>query len=121
MKRTAWALAGVFLLAFAVFEAVKHGGWTVGALLLGLIGPDLTFLAGIGAPPAERGVLPRRVVPFYNAAHHWAGPVVLLVVFSFVASPAAFTLGLAWLAHIVVDRAFGYGLRTADGRQRATA
>ncbi|GAB3581336.1 DUF4260 family protein [Amycolatopsis endophytica] len=121
MTRVAWALVAAFLLAFAVFEAVKHGGWTVGALVLGLIGPDLTFLAGIGAGPIERGVLPRRVVPFYNAAHHWAPPVVLLVVFSFVASPAAFTLGLAWLAHIAVDRVFGYGLRTAEGRQRAAA
>ncbi|GHE94228.1 membrane protein [Amycolatopsis deserti] len=121
MKRIAWAVAAVFLLAFAVFEVVKHGGWTVGALLLGLIGPDLTFLTGIGAEQVERGVLPRRVVPFYNAAHHWAGPAVLLAVCTFVTSPAAFTLGLAWLAHIAVDRVFGYGLRTADGRQRATA
>jgi hypothetical protein len=121
VKRIAWAVAATFLLAFAVFEAVKYGGWTVGALLLGLIGPDLTFLTGIGAGPIERGVMPRRVVPFYNAAHHWALPVVLLVVFSFVTTPAAFTLGLAWLAHIAVDRAVGYGFRTADGRQRVAA
>ncbi|MDQ0376409.1 DUF4260 family protein [Amycolatopsis thermophila] len=119
MKRIAWAVAAAFLLAFAVFEAVEHGGWTVGAVLLGLIGPDLTFLAGIGAPPAGRGILPRRVVPFYNAAHHWASPVLFLVVFSFV--PNTFPLALAWLAHIAVDRVFGYGLRTADGRQRAAA
>jgi hypothetical protein len=29
-----------------------------------------------------------------------------------------FTFGLAWLAHIALDRALGYGLRTADGWQR---
>ncbi|NIH81730.1 DUF4260 family protein [Amycolatopsis viridis] len=121
MTRIAWALAAAVLLAFAVFEVVQHGGWALGALLLGLIGPDLTFLIGIGAPVVERGALPRPVVPFYNAAHHWAGPAVLLVVFSLVTSPAAFTLGLAWLAHIAVDRVFGYGLRTAEGRQRTAA
>nr|WP_208406775.1 DUF4260 family protein [Amycolatopsis granulosa] len=109
------------MLAFAVFEVVEHGGWTAGALLLGLAGPDLTFLAGIGAPAVERGVLPRRAVPFYNAAHHWAGPAVLLLVFTIVTSPAAFTLGLAWLAHIAVDRVFGFGMRTADGRPRTAA
>lgn len=63
---------GLFLLAFAIFEAVKHGGWAVPLLLAGLIGPDLTF----------------------------------------------FTLGLAWLAHICLDRALGYGLRTREGAQR---
>jgi hypothetical protein len=27
-------------------------------------------------------------------------------------------LGLVWLSHALVDRAFGYGLRTPDGWQR---
>ncbi|MGW0631550.1 DUF4260 family protein [Streptomyces sp. NPDC002758] len=29
-----------------------------------------------------------------------------------------FHFGLAWLQHIASDRAFGFGLRTADGWQR---
>jgi hypothetical protein len=40
-----------------------------------IIGPDLSFLAGIGATPDRAGLMPRRVVPVYNAVHH---PVVLL-------------------------------------------
>ncbi|MFK4098344.1 DUF4260 family protein [Streptomyces anthocyanicus] len=31
---------------------------------------------------------------------------------------ALFTFGIAWLLHIALDRALGYGLRTADGWQR---
>jgi len=67
----------------------------VGALVLGLIGPDLTFLAARAAP----GVLPRRVVPLDNAAHHWLPPVLLLPVTIFVPTPVVFTLVPAWLAH----------------------
>ncbi|TNC24382.1 DUF4260 family protein [Amycolatopsis alkalitolerans] len=117
--RTANGILGLFLLAFAIFEAVKHGGWAVPMLLAGLIGPDLTFLIGIGAQ-AGHGVLPRRVVPFYNVAHLWPLPVLALVFFTLlVGSVPGFTLGLAWLAHICLDRALGYGLRARDGTQRA--
>lgn len=110
----------LFLLAFAIFEAVKHGGWAVPLLLAGLIGPDLTFLIGIGVQ-TEHGVLPRRVVPFYNLAHRWPLPVLVLAYFGLFTTAAAapgFTLGLAWLAHICLDRALGYGLRTREGAQR---
>jgi Domain of unknown function (DUF4260) len=35
-----------------------------------------------------------------------------------VDSAALFTGGLAWLAHVALDRALGYGLRGRDGFQR---
>jgi hypothetical protein len=47
--------------------------------------------------------------------------VAVLAFFSFVGdSPAGFTFALAWLAHIAVDRASGYGLRDKQGWQRGT-
>jgi hypothetical protein len=33
-------------------------------------------------------------------------------------STSALVAGLAWSAHVLVDRACGYGLRRADGWQR---
>ncbi|WP_372595292.1 DUF4260 family protein [Actinotalea sp.] len=31
-----------------------------------------------------------------------------------------FVLGLAWLTHLALDRAFGYGLRAKDGTRLTT-
>ncbi|WP_236793668.1 DUF4260 family protein [Amycolatopsis sp. GM8] len=120
--RTGNGVFGLLLLAFAIFEAVKHGGWATPLLFVGLIAPDLVFLIGIGVH-TERGVLPRRVVPFYNTTHFWPLPVLLLVYFTFFAGAnfvPGFTLGLAWLAHICLDRSLGYGLRRWDGTQASS-
>ena len=38
-----------------------------------------------------------------------------------ILSPFWLVGALAWLSHIVVDRAFGDGLRTADGYLRGNA
>ncbi|KAA9158573.1 DUF4260 family protein [Amycolatopsis acidicola] len=121
MKRIANALLAALLVPLAVYEAFSYGGWVAVAVVAGLIGPDLTFLIGIGQQ-AEHGVLPRRVVPFYNALHFWPVPLFVMVSPLFLYdSKAVYALGLAWLAHICADRAFGYGLRAADGTQRAVA
>ena len=102
----------VLLLAATVFEAVKHGLWAPTAL--GLIGPDIALLAGL-----KDGRLNPRGVPFYNALHSYYAPVALMVVAATGAIALGFfVLGLAWAAHIAVDRALGYGLRTRDGFQR---
>ncbi|YAL83670.1 DUF4260 family protein [Dermacoccaceae bacterium W4C1] len=129
MRRGLWALAAVVLLPFAIFEAVKYGGFAWAALGLGLIGPDLVFLAGIGAPVSASavasqghsgGVLPTRIVAAYNLVHRPLLPFILLVAASFAPISHAsfvpwFVLGLAWLAHIAIDRVCGFGLRNPDG------
>lgn len=118
--RVAWAALGIGQLAFALFESVKHGGATWALLAVGLIGPDLAMLAGNGQPH-ERGQLPPRAVGPYNALHQPFLPLAVLAAVIVVPLPdpaAPFTLGLAWLAHIAVDRACGYGPRTAEGWQR---
>ena len=80
--------------------------------------PHLTVLVGIGQPHA-RGQLAPRAVPLFNAMHHpvrAAGGARLAV--AGVLPPFWLVGALAWLSHIVVDRGFGDGLRTADGYLR---
>ncbi|MBO1333193.1 DUF4260 family protein [Streptomyces sp. VRA16 Mangrove soil] len=124
-RRAAWLVNALFWSAFAVLEGVNHG-WLAGtAALAFLIAPDLTFLAGIGTDPVtlEKGQLPPRAVPFYNAAHRALIPLALMAAYmmgpGFLQMPALFAALCGWLAHISYDRAFGYGLRTKEGFQRA--
>ena len=61
---------------------------------------------------------------FYNLVHNWAGPVLLLTVWAFaylltfsISSEVAdglVVVALAWLFHVAVDRALGYGLKHPD-------
>lgn len=116
LKAAQIALA-VVLIGFTVFEAVKHGLWT--PALAGLLGPDVALLAGAGAGLA-RGQLHPRAVGFYNALHRWWPPLLLVVVTLPNPVPLwAFVFAVAWLAHVALDRACGYGLRDREGFQRA--
>jgi hypothetical protein len=117
--RAAWAAAAVVLIAFALFEMTKHPGWAIGLGVTGAIAPDLTMLIGL-RDQTEPRQFSRRAVPYYNIAHLWALPILVLLWFSIVpatnddAAPG-FTLGLTWLAHICLDRVFGFGPRNRDG------
>ena len=113
MTRIAYAAAAALLLAAAILAAADGMGWIVVA---GLVAPDLPLLAG-GGRDLARGQLHPRAVPAYNAAHRLAGPLVLIAAGVF--APAMLVAGLAWAAHVAVDRAVGYGLRDAAGFQRA--
>ena len=120
--RPLYGIAGVMLLAGSAAEMALHGGATIWAGLLGVIGPDLAFLAGIGQPN-EPGLLPTRAVPVYNLVHRLWLPVIMLVAVSFdgrspgQAAPYV-AASLGWLAHISVDRALAFRLRAADGSIR---
>ncbi|WP_433468835.1 DUF4260 family protein [Spirillospora sp. CA-128828] len=119
--RVAWFAGALFWTAFAVLEGVNHGWLAVLAALAFFIAPDLTFLAGLrDARQTERGQLPARAVPFYNAAHRALVPFALMIAYAFgpIAWAPIFAGLCGWLAHISFDRAFGYGLRTKDGFQR---
>lgn len=107
--RAVWALA---LLAFLVFEVVKHGHWA--PALVGMLGPDVALLGGMGG-----GRLNPRAVPLYNLLHMYWLPLALMAVAATGAIALGwFVLGLAWATHVAVDRALGYGLRTREGYQR---
>lgn len=50
----------------------------------------------------------------YNTAHTYALPL-LLVAFGWLIQPALLPIACIWLAHIGVDRALGYGLKSDAG------
>ena len=137
LRRLAWLVVGVALVAFSVYEVVVHELGPAPIVIFVLL-PDLAFLAGVGMPHA-RGQLPARAVPVYNFAHRPVVPLFLIAlalaallgIRILVHEPAqfetarhvpliAYVAGIAWLAHVALDRAVGFGLRTKDGWPRDT-
>jgi hypothetical protein len=114
--RVPYALLMLALLVAVVAEAAGGGAWT--AALAGFVGPDVALLLGIGRG-LERGRLHPRAVPLYNALHVFWGPAaVALLATTGTLGTGFLVLALAWGAHVAMDRAAGYGLRTREGFQR---
>jgi hypothetical protein len=109
-----WGLTGAVALAGAFILA----GADVWQTWVFLFLPDVGLLAGI-SPGLRKGQLHPRAVPLYNALHVPVGPVVLALL-SLVIGIDWFAGALAWGAHIAIDRAFGYRLRTREGFIRAS-
>lgn len=99
----------------ALLRATGEGSWHVAAFA-GM--PDIALLVGI-APGLAKGQLHPRAVPLYNALHHPAGPIALALASLLGLGPSWLAGALAWATHIAIDRAVGYGPRTAEGFQRA--
>jgi hypothetical protein len=117
LARLAWLALGLGALAFAIVEVVTHGLGPI-PIVWFLIMPDLAFLVGIGQPH-DQGQLPARAVPLYNLLHRPALPLALFCLAALAHLDLFwFAGGLAWLAHVAIDRAAGYGLRIPDGWQR---
>lgn len=51
----------------------------------------------------------------YNIAHSLMGPSLVAAYYVFTSSESALFITLAWLFHILVDRALGYGLKHSEG------
>ena len=116
-RRAAWFAAFLGLMAVAI-AATARFDLGPGPIVALLILPDLGMLPGIGQPHGKRQ-LPARAVPFYNALHQPVVPgAMLALVLIAGAGPVWIVAALGWLAHIAIDRAVGYGLRTPDGWQR---
>lgn len=107
-----WALLAAAALVGAVLLAA--GAWQT---WVALVLPDIALVAGVGRG-LERGQLHPRAVPLYNALHHLVGPALLALASIWLGAPWL-AAALAWLGHIAIDRAVGYGLRDEDGFQRA--
>jgi hypothetical protein len=114
IPRAVYALLVPLLLAAVALEL--DGQWLAAAA--GLLGPDIALAFGAGRD-LRPGQLHPRAVPLYNALHRLWGPVLLVAAAAAELVPAwTLVAGLAWLAHVAVDRAVGYGLRTPEGLQR---
>lgn len=94
-------IAGVVLLAYHYFGA----GW--GAFALLILAPDFSSLGYL--------VSKRVGSVSYNLAHSYTWPA-LLIALGVMPSGADVMLefGLIWAAHIAIDRAIGYGLKSRD-------
>lgn len=90
-------------LALAAYGALEQS-WLIFALLL--LAPDLAMLGYLQS--TRLGTLT------YNLGHSYAGPA-LLALLGLLAGPTAYGLAAIWLAHIGMDRALGYGLKTGTG------
>ena len=108
-------LAAAFAALGGAIALAHYAGAPWWIVPLGVIGPDLSFLAAIGGPSNVNGNMPPRVVKPYNLVHHPLGPTALLVVGVLFRSPTIVGAALAWGSHLLWDRGVGYGMRRADG------
>jgi hypothetical protein len=96
-------LEGALVLAACVYAYARaNGRW--GWFLAAFLAPDLAMLGYLGGA--------RVGARLYNAAHSYAGPL-LLTAYAFL-TPAHDSLtlvALVWGGHIGLDRALGYGLK----------
>lgn len=118
--RHLWLIPGLAVAILANIQATEHGLGIAPLLAFG-IAPHLPILAGIGQSLA-RGQLAPRAVPLFNAMHQPALPLALVgIAATGILAPIWLVGAMAWLSHIIVDRALGDGLRTPDGFLRARA
>jgi hypothetical protein len=88
----------VFLLAVLLYGRGEYSWWLFAALVLVPDASMVGYLAG-----ARVGAV------VYNAAHSYAGPLLLAA--GLLLTGRALALPLIWLAHIGADRLVGYGLK----------
>lgn len=91
----------MFLAATATYFLALDGPLWLYLLLA--LAPDISMLAYLAGPGiGSRG---------YNAAHTYSAPLVLAGAGLWFSTPVAVLVALVWLAHIGVDRLFGYDLK----------
>jgi hypothetical protein len=108
--RATSALVGVAALAAARALAGPRST----TLRVCAVAPDVALLIGVTAAPTWKRLPPYAIGP-YNALHSPAIPAALLLTAAARRHRGTTVAGLAWLAHIAIDRAFGYGPRDAQG------
>lgn len=96
------------LCVFLVTLYVYHGldaGW--GRFVLCFFVPDISLLAYLAGP--------RTGAFFYNAAHSYVGPAMVLGAAMLLPSSLLLGAGVIWASHIGFDRMLGYGLKYGTG------
>jgi hypothetical protein len=106
VPRLVLRLEGAALAAAAtlVFTHAGYSWWLFAAFILA---PDLSMAGYLGGPKIGAGI--------YNAAHSTLAPIALGLLGFWLDLPAARAVALVWLIHIGIDRALGYGLKSAAG------
>lgn len=101
LRLEALAIAAVSMAAYFMTMDLS---WQMFAWLF--LVPDISFAAYLAGPAVgARG---------YNLMHSFLGPLFLLASAAVLDHSLATGTALIWLAHIGVDRSFGYGLKYAD-------
>jgi hypothetical protein len=104
--RTLLRAEGLALLTGALIAYAHFGaGWGFFAAVFLL--PDVAFLAYLAGP--------RWGAAAYNATHSTLGPWAATALGAATSSPLLLATGLAWGAHVGMDRALGFGLKYAQG------
>jgi hypothetical protein len=98
--------AVVLVLATAAFFRLGFPWWWY---LILMIAPDLSLLA-LAAGPRVGGII-------YDLIHTTIWPLIIFGVGWWTGTDVAVAVGLGWLAHLGMDRMFGFGLRYPDGRK----
>ena len=96
--------AALLVTAVAAFDVAGWSWWWFAGLLLA---PDISMVGYLAGPRLGAAV--------YNLGHTLVGPTALLAWWLFGGPTTVLALGSIWLAHIGMDRAFGYGLKHAEG------
>lgn len=109
LLRLVIAAAGAFLIYLAIRVSPHH--WVA---WVALAAPDVPLLAGFQSGLA-RGQLAPAAVPWYNATHRLIGGIATAGTGLLSGNHTLTGIGLAWVAHVLIDRAAGYTLRTKDG------
>jgi hypothetical protein len=116
MKKIAYAALGLAAIALGIAVVIGwHASWW--QLVVFAMAPDISLLLG-ASRDLERGQLNPRAVPIYNAVHRLLVPGVLIAIAFLLHADGWLAGGLAWVAHIAIDRSLGFGLRNAHGFQR---
>ncbi|MDC0886494.1 DUF4260 domain-containing protein [Altererythrobacter sp.] len=94
----------VFLTILGVYYTIGGSWWVFAGLILA---PDLSML----------GYLANKRVgaALYNAGHSYIGPSILVGFSLFASDERLVPYALIWVAHIGLDRALGYGLKSTSG------
>ncbi len=94
------------LIACVVVLAIVLAGFDWWWLLVLFLAVDVSALGYLAGP--RFGAL------CYNVVHNYGGAVIALAVFLVTGVGAIGVVALAWIFHVAVDRALGFGLKHPD-------
>ncbi|SIS98662.1 DUF4260 family protein [Paracoccus saliphilus] len=98
---------GLVFAAALPLAGVMQPGWPLWLWPLALLAPDLSMLGYLAGPRIGAAI--------YNAFHLYAGGLLLALLGLLTGQPPLIAAGAIWLAHAGIDRALGYGLKSATG------